>query len=52
LTGLALLHIHYNIDTDFDKLIQKFAMLHPRRMELANNYIVWLTQKARKGHFR
>ena len=36
LTGLALLHIHYNMDIDFDKIIHRFARLHPRRMQLAN----------------
>lgn len=36
LTGLALLHIHYNMDIDFDEIIRRFARLHPRRMELAN----------------
>jgi len=37
LTGLALLHIHYNMDTvDFDEIIRRFARLHPRRMQLAN----------------
>ena len=54
LTVIALLYIHYNmnmdIDIDFDETICRFARLHPRRMELAN--IVWLTQKARKEHFR
>jgi len=36
LTGFALLHIHYNMDIDFDEIIHRFARLHPRRMELAN----------------
>ena len=36
LTGLALLHIHYNMDIDFDEIIRRFARLRPRRMELAN----------------
>jgi len=36
LTGLALLHIHYNMDIDFDEIIRRFARLHLRRMELAN----------------
>ena len=36
LTGLALLHIHYNMDIDFDEIIRRFARLHPRRMQLAN----------------
>ena len=36
LTGLALLHIHYNMEIDLDEIIRRFARLHPRRMELAN----------------
>ena len=36
LTGLALLHIHYNMDIDFDEIIRRFARLRPRRMELEN----------------
>jgi len=36
LTGLALLHIHYNMDIDFDEIIRRFARLHPRRMQLAS----------------
>ena len=36
LTGLALLHIQYNMDIDFDEIIRRFARLRPRRMELAN----------------
>lgn len=36
LTGLALLHIHYNMDIDFNEIIRRFARLHPRRMQLAN----------------
>ena len=40
LTGLALLHIHYNMDVDIAysvfEIIRRFARLHPRRMELAN----------------
>ena len=31
-----LLHIHYNMEIDLDKIIRQFAKLHPRRMELAN----------------
>lgn len=33
---LALLHIHYNMDIDFDEIIRRFARLHTRRMELEN----------------
>jgi len=36
LIGLALLHIHYNMEIDLDEIICRFARLHPRRMELAN----------------
>jgi len=36
LTGLALLHIHYNIEIDLNEIIRRFARLYPRRMELAN----------------
>ncbi|XP_068704634.1 52 kDa repressor of the inhibitor of the protein kinase-like [Montipora foliosa] len=36
LTGIALLHIHYNMDINFDEIIRRFARLHPRRMQLAN----------------
>ena len=40
LTGLALLHIQYNMDIDFDfdfdEIIRRFARLRLRRMELAN----------------
>ena len=36
LTGLALLHSHYNMDIDFDEIIRRFARLHPIRMQLAN----------------
>ena len=42
LTGLALLHIHYNMDIDFDEIIRRFARLHPRRMQLANILSDWL----------
>ena len=36
LTALALLHIHYNMDIDFDEIIRRFARLHPRRVPLAH----------------
>jgi len=36
LTGLALLHIHYNMEIGLDEIICRFARLHPRRMGLAN----------------
>ena len=31
-----LFHIHYNMKTDHDEMILRFARLHHRRMELAN----------------
>ena len=34
-TGLPLMHAHYDMDIDFDETIRSFAKLHPRRMELA-----------------
>ena len=38
----ALLHIHYNMDIDFDEIIRRFAKLHIRRMKLANILTDWL----------
>lgn len=34
LSDLALLHIHYNTLIDMDKVVDCFAQLHPRRLEL------------------
>ena len=51
LTGLALLHIHYNMDIDFHEIIRRFARPHPRRMQIAN-ILSRLTPEARRGHFR
>jgi len=34
LAGLALFHIHYNMEIDPDEIICRFLKLHPRRMEL------------------
>ena len=34
LTGLALLHVHYDMAIDVDEVIARFARLHPRKMEL------------------
>ena len=42
--GLALPHIHYNLETDLDEIIRGIARL--RRMELEN------IQKPRKEDFR
>ena len=33
LTGLALMHIHYNMDVDTEEIVKNFALQHPRRME-------------------
>jgi hypothetical protein len=35
LTGLALLHAH-DIPIDIQQVIEEFALMHPRRMRLAN----------------
>ena len=34
LSNLALLHIHYNTPIDFEKVVDIYAPLHPRRLEL------------------
>ena len=44
--GLALPRVHYNVETDLDEIIRRFARLHPKRMELAD------VQNPRKGNFR
>lgn len=36
LTGLALMHIHRNMDVNIDDIVQTFAIEHPRRMQLVN----------------
>ena len=36
LNGLALLHIHREIDLDVHEVIDRFAIRHPRRMKLIN----------------
>ena len=36
LSSLALLHIHYDSDIDVAKVVDKFAALHPRRLEMQN----------------
>ena len=45
LSGLALLHFHYNMDIDLNEIIFMFV----RKMELANTCLT--DSKARKGHF-
>ena len=34
LSNLALLHIHYNTPIDLEKVVDIYARLHPRRLEL------------------
>ncbi len=34
LSHLALLHIHYDMQVDLDEVVDRYAQLHPRRMEL------------------
>ena len=34
LSNLALLHIHYDNEVDLDKVVDIYAKLHPRRLEL------------------
>ena len=34
LTSLALMHIHYDHTINYDEVVDIFARLHPRRMEL------------------
>ena len=43
MSGLALMHIHYDIQLDVDEIINRFARISPRRMALENmkkHYIV------------
>ena len=36
MSGLALMHIHYDIQLDIDEIINGFARISPRRMALEN----------------
>ena len=36
LSSLALLHIHYDTDIDVTKVVDRFALLHPRRLKMKN----------------
>ena len=36
LNGLALMHIHYSMELDIEAIIDRFARLHPRRMQFVN----------------
>ena len=40
LNALALLHIHNNIDLNLETILNRFAMMHPRRMLLADVYLI------------
>ena len=34
MTSLALIHVHYDKEIDTDEVLDIYARLHPRRMEL------------------
>ena len=36
LTSLALMHIHYDFCIDLDEIVDIFAEMHPRRMQLSS----------------
>ena len=36
LTSLALMHIHYDFHINIDEIVDIFAELHPRRMQLSS----------------
>ena len=36
LIAVVLLHIHNNIDLNFETILNRFAMMHPRRMLLVD----------------
>ena len=36
LTGLALLHVHYDLAVDVNEIVDMFALKHPRKMRLKN----------------
>ena len=36
LTALALLHIHYDTSIDMEEVVNIFAHMHPRRLEMDN----------------
>ena len=42
LSNLALLHIHYDTPVDLDKVVDIYARLHPRRLELNSLLCDWL----------
>ena len=39
LNGLALLHVHADLNLDLDSMVDMFARQHPRKMKLANRDI-------------
>ena len=43
-----LLHIHRNMEIDLDKIIHRFARLHPRRLELTNILSEWLRNSGKE----
>ena len=34
LNGLALMHVHYNLELELDVIVDMFACRHPRKMKL------------------
>ena len=36
MNGLALLHVHRDLELDIEKIVDLFAMKHPRRVEMIN----------------
>ncbi len=47
----VLLHVHYNMEIDIDKVICQFAMLHPRKMEMVNTLLT-NSENTQKWHIR
>ena len=41
LTGLALMHSHYNINVDTERFVKNFAVQHPKHMEMVNMLPDW-----------
>jgi len=36
LASLALMHIHYDMQTDLEEVVELFAIMHPGIVELSN----------------
>ena len=36
LASLALMHIHYDMQIDLEEVVELFATMHPRMVELSN----------------